>query len=84
MKKREIWKAVKNSRIPIMIGLLTVFELSVDVACSNAPWALLNSIRVGIFYEMSKEGVTQGMKGIRSDKVEQAYNEIQDEIIKLQ
>mmetsp|Transcript_16500 Transcript_16500/g.28021 ORF Transcript_16500/g.28021 Transcript_16500/m.28021 type:complete len:139 (+) Transcript_16500:948-1364(+) len=84
VKKRKVWKAIKESKIPIILGLLTAFEASVDLACSSTPFLLLNTLRIGVFYEMSKDGFLRGISNVREEQIEEQYNEVADEILKLQ
>ena len=60
MKKTELWKAVKESKFPIMMGAMTLAEGTIDFACSAFPTFWISVFRGAVFYEMSKEGIRRG------------------------
>ena len=84
VKKRLLWRAIKESRIPIMMGIMTMCEASIEFACSAYPTLWINLFRIGAFYGMSKEGLQRGINVVRQDNIEKQYNEVADELQKLQ
>lgn len=67
-----------------MIGIMTIAEGTIDLACGNMPTFFLNLFRVGVFYGMTNEGVKRGMNIARKDNIEAQYQEVADELLKLQ
>ena len=70
MKKRDVWKAVKSSKFPLIMGALTVAEGTIDFACASFPTMWIAVFRGAVFVEMTKEGVRQGKKSVRLDNIE--------------
>lgn len=84
LKKKKLWRAIKDSRIPLVLAVLTIVEGTVDYACGNWPFLFINGLRVSVFAEMSKEGIKQNINSIRQEKIERQFYEVQDEILHLQ
>ena len=66
------------------MGVMAVAEVGIDLACSNLPIVALNTLRSVIYVEVTKEGVQRGTNMVKRDMVEQQYNEVADELQKLQ
>ena len=84
LKKKEIWSAVKESKFPIIMGSMSIVDASIAFSCSSFTYVWLAAFRVATFSEMSREGITRGKGTVRRAKVEQQYDEVADEIQKLQ
>ena len=67
-----------------MMGIMTITEVSIDMACSAYPTMWVNIFRLAAYYGMTKEGLQRGVNVVRQDNVEKQYNEVADELQKLQ
>ena len=70
LEKKSVWKAVKESRFPIMMGVMAIAESTVDFTCSAYPTFWINLFRVGTFFEMSKEGIIRGTSKVKKEIIE--------------
>ena len=80
LKKRLLWRAIKESRIPIMMGIMTITEVTVDFACSAYPTMWVNIFRLAAYYGMTKEGLQRGLNVVRQENIEKQYIEVADEL----
>lgn len=67
-----------------MMGAMTILEGTIDAACLNYPSMWVNIFRVATFAGMTSEGVRRGTDVVRREIVEEQYQEVADELLKLQ
>ena len=65
LDKREIWAAIKESKFPIIMGIMAVADGSIDFACGAANYAFVNVFRVGFMSKMTQEGIIRGTDIVR-------------------
>ena len=53
LKKRQIWQAIKLSKFPIIMGIMTLAEGSIDFACGSIPYTWVSIFRGATFYFMT-------------------------------
>jgi hypothetical protein len=66
------------------MGAMSIAEGSIDYACGSVPYVFLSVFRTATFFEMTREGTKVGKEKIKRDILEEQYNEVADEILKLQ
>ena len=66
------------------MGAMTISEGTIDLACGVWPKFWLAVFRVGVFSEMTKEGMIRGTSNLREERIARQYNEVADELVKLQ
>ena len=71
LSKANLWKAVQESRFPIVMGAMSIAEGTVDFACGSIPYTFLSIFRTATFFEMTREGTKVGKLKIRRDIVEE-------------
>ena len=79
-----LWDAIKESKFAIMMGVMTIAEGVVDFSCRAFPNMWINIFRVAVFSGMTNEGIKRGVGIVRKEKVEEQYQEVADELLKLQ
>jgi len=65
LKKREIWLAIKESKFPIIMGIMAAADGSIDFACNAANYAMVNVFRTGFMGKMTQEGIIRGTDIVR-------------------
>ena len=83
LKKQELWKVIKESRFPIVLGVLVTAEGFFEVATGAVPLGAISYLRTGIYYAMAREGYKRGADIVKRDKVQRQYKEISDELQNL-
>ena len=83
LRKRQIWKAIKLSKFPIIMGMMTIAEGSIDFACGSIPYTWVSIFRGAAFYFMTKEGIHRGKETVRKEIIEKRYNEVADELVSI-
>ena len=69
VKKQELWKAVKESKFPIIMGAMAIVEGTIDFSCAAWPTFWLASFRTAVFSEMAKEGMRRGTTNLREERI---------------
>lgn len=60
LKKRELWKVIKESRFAIILGVLVTVEGFFELAAGAIPLSSLSYLRTGIYVAMTQEGLQRG------------------------
>ena len=69
LKKKELWKVIKESRFAIVLGMLVTAEGFFELASGAVPLSIISYLRTGIYYAMAKEGYNRGAEIVKRDKV---------------
>lgn len=80
LKKKELWKVIKESRFAIILGISVTVEGFFELAAGAVPLSIISYLRTGIYYAMAREGYKRGADIVKRDKVQRQYKEIYDEI----
>ena len=83
LRKRQIWQAIKLSKFPIIMGMMTLAEGSIDFACGSIPYTWVSIFRGATFYFITKEGIHRGKDTVRKEIIEKRYNEVADELVSI-
>ena len=80
LKKKELWKVIKESRFAIVLGMLVTVEGFFELASGAVPLSIVSYLRTGIYYAMAREGYQRGADIVKKDKVQRQYKEVSDEL----
>ena len=80
LKKKELWKVIKESRFAIVLGMLVTVEGFFVLASGAVPLGIVSYLRTGIYYAMTREGYQRGADIVKKDKVQRQYKEVSDEL----
>ena len=53
MKKREVWRVIKESKFPIMLGLLVTVEGAFEASIGALQLSAISFLRTGIYIKMT-------------------------------
>ena len=53
MKKREIWRVIKESKFPIMLGILVTVEGALEFSVGAVQLSSISFLRTGIYIKMT-------------------------------
>jgi hypothetical protein len=70
LKKKELWKVIKESRFAIVLGVLVTAEGFFELATGAIPLSAISYLRTGIYYAMAREGYTRGADIVKRDKIQ--------------
>ena len=83
LKKREIWRVIKESKFPIMLGILVTVEGTIEVCAGALQLSAISYLRTGIYIKMTQEGLKRGATVVKNDKSQKQYQEVADELQNL-
>ena len=83
LKKREMWRVIKESKFPIMLGVLVTLEGGLEFFHGKRLMPTLMFLRGGIFVKMTQDGLKRGATIVKNDKTQKQYQEVADEIENL-
>lgn len=83
LKKREIWRVIKESKFPIMLGVLVTVEGTIEVCAGALQLSAISYLRTGIYIKMTQEGLKRGATVVKNDKTQKQYQEVADELQNL-
>lgn len=83
LKKREIWKVIKESKFPIMLGVLVTIEGTIEVCAGALQLSAISYLRTGIYIKMTQEGLKRGATVVKNDKIQKQYQEVAEELQNL-
>ena len=84
LKKREMWKVIKESKFPIMLGVLVTVEGTIEVCAGAYNLSVISYLRTGIYIKMTQEGLKRGADVVKKQKIQRQYEEVADELANLQ
>lgn len=53
LKKREIWRVIKESKFPIMLGILVTVEGALEASVGAVSLSSISFLRTGIYIKMT-------------------------------
>ena len=83
LKKRELWKVVKESKFPIMLGVLVTLDATIELGAGALWLSAISYLRTGIFFKMTQEGLRRGAIVVKNEKTQKQYQEVADELQNL-
>ena len=70
LKKKELWKVIKESRFAIMLGVLVSVDGFFELGAGAIPLGFLSYLRTGLYFAMTKEGIKKGTEIVKKDKIQ--------------
>ena len=83
LKKREIWRCIRESKFPIMLGILISTEGILEAMAGHIAIPTFAFLRAGIFIKMTQDGLKRGAVYVKNDKTQKQYQEVADELENL-
>lgn len=65
MNKKEVWKSVKETKFPIIMGIMNLYDASIDFACGSVAGGFIQAAKMLINIEVTKIGLKQGSNRVR-------------------
>lgn len=85
LKKREVWRSIRESKFVIFLGILVAADTSVIFGIyRNLIKGPIFAARTLIYAKMTQDGMKRGNDAIRKGNILKLYDEVTNEITKLQ
>ena len=69
LKKRELWKVIKETKFPIMLGMLVAIEGTLEFCAGALQLSTVSLLRGGVYVKMTQEGLKRGADVVKNDKI---------------
>lgn len=83
LQKKELWKVIRESKFPIMLGALVTIEGFIEGCAGALQLSTISFLRTGIYIKMTQEGLKRGADVVKNEKIQRQYREVADELQSL-
>lgn len=71
LKKSETWKVIKESKFPILLGILVTAEGLIEGCSGFVNLSATSFFRTAIYIKMTQEAITKGIDVVKREKIKQ-------------
>ena len=65
-----MWKVIKETKFPIMLGILVLTEGFFEVCAGAMTLSTISLLRGGVYVKMTQEGLKRGADVVKKDKIQ--------------
>ena len=71
LKKRETWKVIKESKFPILLGILVTTEGIIEGCSGFVNLSATSFFRTTIYIKMTQEAIMKGIDVVKREKIKE-------------
>lgn len=71
IRKRELWKVIKESKFPILLGILVTAEGIIEGCSGFVNLSTTSFFRSAVYVKMTQEALMRGIDVVKREKIKQ-------------